>query len=255
MKRGRLRLGVITSAKYLAPHLLGQFGRLYPGIDFSLKVTNRESLLERIANHEDDLYILGQPPQEIEVDVHPLVPNPLVVMASREHPLAGVPNIPLDRMLEESFILREPGSGTRDALFRLLAEKGLPTPMVRMELSSSESIKQAIVAGLGITVLSLHSLALEGTGGPIAVLDVQGFPIERHWYLAHSKGRKLSVVAQTFLDFVRQEGRHMAGDLGRKLSELRALRKAAPEAKDALTTQRNDGKPQAAADLDAPQHA
>lgn len=226
VRRGRLRLAVITSAKYLAPHLLGQFGRLYPGIDFSLKVTNRESLLERIANHEDDLYILGQPPQEIEVEAHPLVPNPLVVMASRAHPLAGAPNIPLKRLLEESFILREPGSGTRDALFRLLAEKGLPAPMVRMELSSSESIKQAVVAGLGITVLSLHSLALEGTGGPISVLDVQGFPIERHWYLAHPRGRKPSVVAQTFLAFVRREGLHIAEDLGRKLAEVRSVRKA-----------------------------
>lgn len=224
VKRGRLRLAVITSAKYLAPHLLGHFGRLHPGIDFSLKVTNRERLLERIDNHEDDLYILGQPPAGLDVEAHPLLPNPLVVMASRDHPLAGVPNIPPKRLLEEPFVLRESGSGTRDALFRLLEEHGLEAPVVRMELSSNESIKQAIVAGLGITVLSLHSLALEGTNGPIAVLDVQGFPIQRRWYLAHPKGHKLSVVAQTFLDFVRQEGPHIAEDLDRKLAEVRAAR-------------------------------
>ncbi len=224
VKRGRLRLAVITSAKYLAPHLLGHFGRLHPGIDFSLKVTNRERLLERIENHEDDIYILGQPPPGLEVEAHPLVPNPLVVMASRDHPLAGVPNIALKKLLEEPFVLRESGSGTRDALFRLIEGHGLSAPVVRMELSSNESIKQAIVAGLGITVLSLHSLALEGTNGPIAVLDAQGFPIQRHWYLAHSKGRKPSVVAQTFLDFVRQEGRHIAEDLDRKLVEVRAAR-------------------------------
>jgi len=224
VKRGRLRLAVITSAKYLAPHLLGHFGRLHPGIDFSLKVTNRERLLERIENHEDDLYILGQPPPGLDVEAHPLVPNPLVVMASRDHPLAGVPAIPPSRLLEEPFVLRESGSGTRDALFRLLEEHGLQAPVVRMELSSNESIKQAIVAGLGITVLSLHSLALEGTNGPIAVLDVQGFPIQRHWYLAHPRGRKPSVLAQTFLDFVRQEGPHIAEDLDRKLTEVRAAR-------------------------------
>ena len=228
VKRGRLRLAVITSAKYLAPHLLGHFARLHPGIDFSLKVTNRERLLERIDNHEDDLYILGQPPSGLEVEAHPLVPNPLVVMASRDHPLAGVPNIPPKRLLEEPFVLRESGSGTRDALFRLLEEHGLQAPVVRIELSSNESIKQAIVAGLGITVLSLHSLALEGTNGPIAVLDVRGFPIQRHWYLAHPKGRKPSVVAQTFLDFVRQEGPHIAEELDRKLAEVRAARISRP---------------------------
>lgn len=228
VKRGRLALGVITSAKYLAPHLLGQFGRLHPGIDFALKVTNRERLLERIVNYEDDLYILGQPPQEIDVEAYPLVPNPLVVMAGRDHPLVGQPNIPLKRLLEEPFILREPGSGTRDALLRLLAEKDLKPPLVRMEFASNEAIKQAIVAKLGISVLSLHSLALEGTSGPIAVLDVQGFPIQRHWYLAHPKGRKPSLVARAFLDFVKQEGRHIADNLDREIAKIRHQRASKP---------------------------
>jgi DNA-binding transcriptional LysR family regulator len=223
VKRGRLKLGVITSAKYLAPHLLGQFGRLHPGIDFALKVTNRERLLERIANYEDDLYILGQPPQGLEVVAYPLVPNPLVVMACRDHPLTGMPNVPLKRLLEEPFILREPGSGTRDALLRLFESKGLKPPVGRMELASNEAIKQAIVAGLGISVLSLHSLALEGTSGPIAVLDVQGFPIQRHWYLAHPKGRKPSLVAQAFLDFVKQEGPRIAENLDREIAKVRRL--------------------------------
>lgn len=226
VKRGRLRLAVITSAKYLAPQLLGQFGRLYPGIDLALKVTNRERLLERIARHEDDLCILGQPPREIEVEAYPLVPNPLMVMASRDHPLVGVPNIPLKRLLEEPFILREPGSGTRDALMRLLEEKGLKPPEVRMEFASNEAIKQAIGAGLGISVLSLHSLALEGTSGPIAILDVQGFPIHRHWYVVHPKGRKLSIVGQTFLDMVRQEGQHFAEKLDEEIAKLRRARTA-----------------------------
>jgi DNA-binding transcriptional LysR family regulator len=224
VKRGRLRLAVITSAKYLAPHLLGQFSRLYPGIDFSLKVTNRERLLDRITAYEDDLYILGQPPQEIEVEAYPLVPNPLVVMASRDHPLVGQPSIPLKRLLEEPFILREPGSGTRDALLRLFESKGLKPPVARMEFASNEAIKQAIVAGLGISVLSLHSLALEGTSGPIAVLDVQGFPIQRHWYVVHPKGKRLSVVGQAFLDFVKQEGRHIAENLDREIAKIRRVR-------------------------------
>lgn len=224
MKRGHLRLGVITSAKYLAPHLLGQFGRLYPGIDFALKVTNRERLLERIANYEDDLYILGQPPQGLDIVTYSLVPNPLVVMASRNHPLVGEPNIPLKRLLQEPFIMREPGSGTRDALLRLFESEGLKPPAGRMELASNEAIKQAIVAGLGISVLSLHSLVLEGTSGPIAVLDVRGFPIQRHWYLAHPAGRKPSLVAQAFLDFVKEERSHIAENLEREIAEIQRLR-------------------------------
>ena len=116
VKSGLLKLAVITSSKYLIPHLLGQFGRLHPGIDFSLNVENRKHILERISRYEDDLCILGQPPPESEVEAHPLVPNPLVAMASRNHPLVGVPNIPLKRLLDETFILREPGSGTRDAI-------------------------------------------------------------------------------------------------------------------------------------------
>ena len=224
IKRGRLRLAVITSAKYIAPHLLGQFGRLHPGIDFSLKVTNRERLIERIAALEDDLCILGQPPEDLEVEAFPLVPNPLVVMAGRDHPLVGVPSIPLKRLLDEQFILREPGSGTRAAVIRAFEAKGLKPPVARMELSSNGAIKQAVAAGLGISVLSLHSLALEGTAGPIAVLDVQGFPIQRHWYVVYPKGRKPSVVGQAFVDFVKQEGRHIAEKFDREITKIRQSR-------------------------------
>ena len=224
IKRGRLRLAVITSAKYLAPHLLGQFSRRYPGIDFVLKVTNRERLLERINGAEDDLYILGEPPPEVEVDAYPLIPNPIVVMASRDHPLTREANIPLKRLLDEPFILREPGSGTRSALFRQIEAKGLTPPVARMEFGSIESIKQAISAGLGISVLSLHALALEGTSGPIAVLDVQGFPIHRYWYVAHPKGKKLSLVGQAFVDFVREEGENISERFEREMQKLHDTR-------------------------------
>ncbi len=224
VKRGRLRLAVITSAKYVAPHLLGQFGLLHPGIDFSLKVTNRERLIDRINRYEDDLCILGLPPQEINVEAFPFVPNPLVVMTNRDHPLVGVPNIPLKRLLDEPFILREPGSGTRAAVIKAFEAKGLKPPIARMELSSNEAIKQAVAAGLGISVLSLHSLALEGTSGPIAVLDVQDFPIQRHWYVVYPKGRKLSVVGQAFLDFVKLEGLNIAEKFDQEIAKLHHAR-------------------------------
>lgn len=232
VKRGLLRLAVITSANYLAPHLLGPFSRLYPGIDLALEVTNRERLLERLARQDDDLYILGQPPEEIDVEAYPLVPNPLVVMASRDHPLVGVPNIPLERLLEETFILREPGSGTRAAVVRLFESKKLKPPVARMEFGSNEAIKQAVAAGLGITILSLHSLVLEGTSGPIAILDVRGFPIQRHWYVVHPKRRRLSIVARTFLEFVKQEGHHLTENFDREMKKLRRPRTRQQRARD-----------------------
>lgn len=201
MKSGRLRMGVITTAKYLAPEILGKFSQLYPGIDLALKVTNREHIIERMHANEDDLYIMGQAPEdELEVEAYPFAPNPLVIMAPSGHPLVGMKNIPLSRIAQEPFIIREPGSGIRDATFRTFNKYGLQ-PKVRMELGSNEAIKHAIVGGLGLSVLSLHTLTLEGADGPVAILDVEGFPILRHWYIVYPKGKELSLVAKTFLDF------------------------------------------------------
>lgn len=201
MKRGRLRMGVITTAKYLAPEMLGEFSQLYPGIDLALKVTNRENIIERMHSNEDDLYIMGQAPEdELDVEAFPFAPNPLVVMAPRNHHLVGKKNISLQELAKEPFIIREPGSGIRDATLRTFEAKGL-RPQIRMELGSNEAIKHAIVGGLGISVLSLHTLTLEGTDGPVAILNVEGFPILRNWYIVYPKGKELSLVARTFLDF------------------------------------------------------
>jgi len=201
LKRGRLRMGVVTTAKYLAPDILGGFSKLYPGIDLALKVTNRESIIERMLANEDDLYIMGESPDgDIEIESHTFALNPLVVMAARNHPLVGRKSIPLSDIAKEPFIVREPGSGIRDVTFRTFDAKGL-RPNVRMELGSNEAIKHAIAAGLGLSVLSLHTLSLEGTEGAVAVLDVEGFPILRHWNLVYPKGKELSLVARTFLEF------------------------------------------------------
>ncbi len=201
MKRGRLRMGVITTAKYLAPEILGEFNRIYPGIDLALKVSNRERIIERMHANEDDLYIMGQAPaDELELESFPFAPNPLVVMAPRDHPLVGQKNIPLSEVVKHPMIMREPGSGIRDATQRIFAAHGL-RPQVRMELGSNEAIKHSIVGGLGLAVLSLHTLTLEGTDGPVAILDVEHFPIMRQWYIVYPKGKELSLVARTFLEF------------------------------------------------------
>ena len=202
LKQGKLRISVVTTAKYFAPRLLGPFCKLYPGVDVSLKVSNRERLLERIDDNMDDLYILGQPPEGLEVVSEPFLDNPLVVLARHDHPLAGQRKIPLTRLAEEPFIVREPGSGTRMAVERLLHEHNVNIK-IRMELGSNEAIKQAIVGDLGVSVLSKHTLALDSHISQLAILDVEHFPIKRQWYVVHLAGKQPSIVAHTFLDYLR----------------------------------------------------
>jgi LysR family transcriptional regulator, low CO2-responsive transcriptional regulator len=205
MKKGHLRVAVVTTAQYFAPRLLGPFCQKYPGVEVALKVTNRERVLERIADNLDDLYIMGQPPKGVELNSEPFLSNPLVPLAAHDHPLAGKRRISLKRFIEEPFILREPGSGTRIALERLLSMRKLK-PRIRMELGSNEAIKQAVAGGLGVSVLSKHTLALEGQTSELVILDVEGFPISRQWHVAYAKDKRLSVIALTFLEYLRGAG-------------------------------------------------
>jgi DNA-binding transcriptional LysR family regulator len=209
LKQGCLRLAVITTAKYVVPRLLGPFCQRYPGIDVSLTVTNHERVLESLADNRDDLYILSQPPEDIAVSTHTFLENPLVVLASRHHPLATDKNISLKRLAQEPFIMREPGSGTRKAVQKLFDQHGVSVK-VKLDLGSNEAIKQAIAGGLGISVLSRHTLALEGTTSQLSILDVEHFPIQRYWYVVYPIGKQLSVIARTFLEYLLNEGKEIA---------------------------------------------
>ncbi len=202
LKSGKLRLAVVTTAKYFTPRLLGMFCRKYPNIDVMLKVANREHLLERLVNNQDDLYIVGQVPDNIDAVAEVFLGNPLVVLAAADHPLADEKQISIDRICQEPFIMREPGSGTRMAIKQFFS-RHKQILKVRMELGSNEAIKQAIVGGLGIAALSRHTLTLDAPMGQFAILDVQGFPIDRHWYFAYPSGKQLSIVARTFLEYLR----------------------------------------------------
>ena len=204
LKTGHLRLAVVTTAKYFAPRALGKFCELYPGIDVSLKVTNRESLLQRMENNVDDLYIIGHPPQSDNMIFEPYLDNPLVVLAPRNHPLTNKSNIEPEQLAQYHFIMREPGSGTRMAIEDFFAQHKIELK-IRMELGSNEAIKHAIDAGLGLSVLSRHTLALEGVNGPLSILDVKGFPLSWHWHVGHNKGKHLSLIAETFLNFIKAE--------------------------------------------------
>lgn len=201
LEKGKLRLMAATTASYFAPRLLGDFAKLHPGIDVSLRVTNKEQVLASMANNLDDLYLLGQLPQEMDVVATPFMENPIVVLTAPGHPLARKKRISLQRLAEEPWVMREAGSGTRKAIERLFQAHGLQL-RPRLELGSNEAIKQAILAGLGISALSAHTLALHQPG-QFAQLSVQGFPIHSHWYVVYPSGRQLSSVAVAFVAFLR----------------------------------------------------
>lgn len=204
VRRGQLDITVASTANYFAPQLLAAFCQRHPEVKVSLDVSNREHILAQLGENDKDLAIMGRPPEESGLVAHPFMENPLVVIAAPNHPLARLRAIPPARLAEEPFISRESGSGTRMAAERFFDAAGLRLA-IAMEMSSNEAIKQAVQAGLGLGVLSVHTLEMELALNRLAVLDVQGFPILRHWYAVHREGKRFSAVAQAFLDFVMQE--------------------------------------------------
>ena len=212
MKQGHLKLAVITTAKYFIPRLLGPFCQLYPGVNVSLKVTNHEGLMERMAQNMDDLYIMSRPPEGEEVEVKAFLDNPLVVIAPANHPLAAQSQIPIRTLAEYPFILRERGSGTREAAQKLFREEGVEVE-VKLDLGSNEAIKQAILGGLGLSVLSYHTLTSVGATHDLTVLDVEKFPIHRQWHVVYLKGKQLSIIATTFLEYLLQQSKILAAEM------------------------------------------
>jgi LysR family transcriptional regulator, low CO2-responsive transcriptional regulator len=200
-KQGKLRISVVTTAKYFIPKILGSFSHLYEGIEICLQVNNHDQIQKRMVDNEDDLYVLSHLPEEIELTSQPFLENPLVVLAHKDHPLANQSQIPITALNNLPFIMREPGSGTRKATQDLFAQKNVSV-QVRLELGSNEAIKQAIAGGLGLSVLSKHTLNSEGINSEVVILDVQQFPIHCRWYVAYLSGKQLSVVAQTFLEYL-----------------------------------------------------
>jgi DNA-binding transcriptional LysR family regulator len=208
---GRLRLAVPATAKHFASRLLGAFVQRNPGVQAALQIHDRLALIERLANDEDDLYMFVEPPDEREVVAQAVVPNPLVVLAGCDHPLAAGKDIPFARLADEPFLMREPGSGTRMIILRLFARHGL-APKIRMELSSDEAIREAILAGLGVSILPRYTLGLDPVLTKLACLDVEGFPLESHWHVAYPVGKRLSVAARAFMDFARVEAKSLFRD-------------------------------------------
>ena len=200
---GRLLICVVSTASYFSPQLLAEFCRRYPKAQVSLNVSNREMLLQQLANNEMDMAIMGRPPEGLDLDATPFLENRLAIIAPPDHPLAGEHDIPMSRLAEETFLVREQGSGTRMAMERFFAEKAIRLT-TGTEMSTNEAIKQAVQARMGLGILSLHTVSLELETGRLIVLDVQNFPILRNWYVVHRKGKRLTSVAQAFKEFLLQ---------------------------------------------------
>jgi LysR family transcriptional regulator, low CO2-responsive transcriptional regulator len=197
VERGSFKLAILTTVKYTVPKLLGGFCAAHPGIEVAMVVGNRETLLQRLANNQDDLYIMGQPPENMDLVSEPFADNPLVLVAPPNHPLAGKKRIAPKRLDGEPFIMREPGSGTRLTTEKFFADNGIALKN-RLEVGSNEAIKQTVAGGLGLAVLSATTVVSELALGELVQLDVQGFPLIRRWHVVYPRGKHLSAATLAF---------------------------------------------------------
>ena len=204
-KRGGVTVGVVSTAKYFAPYALAAFRDLHPEAEIVLKVGNREETIGHLEDFSLDLAVTGRPPQSIDVQRAEIGPHPHVVIAWPDHPLAKQKSIAATALSGETFLLREPGSGTRMLTERILSEIGA-TPKTGMEISSNETIKQAVMAGLGIALLSFHTVAREIEDGRIIFLKVEGTPVIRKWYVVRLTEKRMMPLAGALWDFLRKHG-------------------------------------------------
>ena len=209
LEHGHLNLSVVSTANYFMPQLLAKFCQMHPRIQISLHVANRDAVLKQLAENSSDLAIMGQPQEGTEMLAQQFMKNPLVVIAPPGHPLCKLKRIRLQQLEQENFLLREQGSGTRGAMERFFAEHGIRL-RAGMEMGTNEAIKQAVQAGMGLGILSLHSIELELETGRLAVANVEHFPVVRHWYIVHRQGKRLSTAAQAFKLFLLTEAELLA---------------------------------------------
>jgi len=206
VQSGQLSISVATTASNFTTRLLAAFSEHYKDITISLDITNRASLREQLEANRPDLVIMGQPPEGVEVDAEAFMDNPLVMIASPAHPLASKARLELKHFTDEQFVVREKGSGTRSAIERFFSRHEIVFN-TGIEMTSNEAIKQAVEAGLGLGIVSIHTLELELETKRLQVLDVRDFPIERHWYVIQRKGKRLSPAARAFKQFVLEQAK------------------------------------------------
>jgi DNA-binding transcriptional LysR family regulator len=202
---GRITIGMVSTAKYFLPRLLAQFRAEHRGVEMRLTVGNREQLVRQLHDNEVDLAVMGRPPRELDTRAEPFAAHPHAVVASPDHPLAKRRDIPPSALGSEEFIVREPGSGTRAAMEHYFREHHLTPPQV-MEMASNETIKQAVIANMGLAFLSLHTCGLEIGTGQLVVLDIAGLPIVRRWHIVNLRGRPMSPAAEALRYYILEQG-------------------------------------------------
>src|SRR5271166_3996463 len=204
---GRLTIGVVSTAQYFAPRLIAAFARGHPRIEIGVTVGNRAAIVGALRDQAIDMALMGSPPAEVPVHSDIFGPHPQVVIAAPEHTMAKRVGIDKTELCHERFIIREKGSGTRAIFDSFFAGLILPPPRVHFEIGSNETIKQAVMAGLGLTLISAHTIEAEVAEGRLVILDVIGMPVMRQWFAVHHDARDLSPVAQTMWDFILSDGR------------------------------------------------
>ena len=206
LEHGVLTIGIVSTAKYFVPHLLARFHEEHPGVDVRLRVVgNREQLVTMMQAGEVDLSVMGRPPKEIATRAESFAAHPLVFVCPPRHPLLDVGQPPVSALEGYAFIVREHGSGTRTTMEAFFAEHRFE-PRITMEMSSNETIKQAVMAGMGLSFLSLHTIGLEVRSGLLTVLDVAGTPLMRMWNIVHLQSKVLSPAAEAFRYFIIERG-------------------------------------------------
>jgi LysR family transcriptional regulator, low CO2-responsive transcriptional regulator len=206
LKRGVLKLGAVSTAKYFTPSLLSSFTAEFPQVTIKFTVGNREQIIRQIANNEIDLVIMGRPPRELVTTAEPFAKHPLVIIASPDHPLSKAKKkIPLKQLTSQNFVIREQGSGTRASMEHVFRERGV-TYRASMEVDSNETIKQAVMAGMGISFISKHTVSLELAAGKLVTLNVSGLPLLRDWYVIHLRDKRLSPITVAFRSFLLKYG-------------------------------------------------
>lgn len=205
LRGGHITVAVTSTAKYFAPKLIALFSKQHRDVEMKLTVNNREAVVEMLASNEVDLAIMGRPPREVETTATAFARHPFVIIAPPDHPLAGKKRVPLAALAAETFLVREPGSGTRSAMEQFFDDRKIAF-RIGMEMSSNETIKQAVMAGMGLSFLSRHTIGLELASGGIGVIGAEGLPVMRDWYVVHRKDKRLSPAAEAFRAFVIEEG-------------------------------------------------
>lgn len=209
---GTLVIGMVSTAKYFLPRLLAQFREEHPGIDFRLSLGNREALVRQLQDNEVDLAVMGRPPRELETRAEPFAAHPHAVVAASNHRLADVESMPAAALAGEGFIVREQGSGTRSAMEQFFRDHGL-RPHIVMEMASNETIKQAVIANMGLSFLSLHTLGLELERGLLRIVAVDDLPLVRRWHIVNMSGRTLSPAAEAFRYFILERAERFLAQL------------------------------------------